>query len=219
VLEDPQVQAILASADYDYVIDVGVKGDASKLLPDPTRNPIIDYSGIREYVGILHFGYNDQYSFSIEVQARKLTGFKKMARSGSAPPLPEITRAEKVRAGEFVLNEPTVQALLVGKDVTIPSTDGVVIWTTDDRQSHGLVVTLELDQSYTFDNDIPVVDMSGSYPFQQRIQRFSGQADRLYIFIDLEKGELLQILPVNMSPPPPPIAPPGLAPPPPQPAP
>ncbi len=199
-LADSRVQELIEGREYSFTVDghtVEIKeyslNVGARLKDDTTFEQLQDWlaggkqdpSIIKEYVGVLNIGYNDEYDIVIDLEKEEIQELTEASKSGAE--IPEATAEDKQRAVTIALADATVQQILEGKEYEIAPDGEIGVWHSGQTKL-GVCFEIAFDKTYTIDCELPRYQGDSYY--------FSGEVDRLFISVLLEENRVATILPM-----------------------
>ncbi len=173
--------------DKDYSLAVGVylQDDITKEeFREWIKGGRQDSSLIKEYVGILNIGYNDQYQIVIDKEKATITSISQ--KETVRPDIPEVTTLEKQHAVEIALADTTVQQLLKGKNYQIAPDGKIGVWHEGDTKL-GVAFQIDFDKPYAIDLTLPKYNSEACH--------IVGEVEGVIIDVLLEENRVAMIIP------------------------
>lgn len=114
------------------------------------------------------------------------------------PNIPELTEDERAKALSTATNDSLVAQLLAGREYSIES---VGVWhTSRGLQKLGAVIAFSLAQPAEIEIDWPVIEYDqtelATPPYQQGTRHYLAKGvHRLYVLVDLQRGQVVEVMP------------------------
>lgn len=198
VINDPEIKNLLEMTEYDYEVQVGARL-ISGLSPETSIEWLqlgqTDTSIIREYTGLLFIGYNDTYTFTINLEKKTVESFEK--KPNNSPTIPELTRFDKEKALTIVNTDSLIQSLLLGKGFEIAPERRIGVWHSESNAMLGVVLEIWFDGAYEIEADLPVFDYDETkyaFPhFVDKVAQFSGTASKLAVVVSFSSNKIIGV--------------------------